>query len=154
MEILGRDIILEVREKGSETWLTLVCLRTYTMNRVTATFQTTSRCTGNFTKVGLGAISYTVPFEGDIDIDPAMEQAAYNWIARVEKNQTLLQWRAYSPDYKYFRSGNGYISTSEETAPQDGFATFSGTIIGTGEYYIEYDEGQFFNEYVFNQFTI
>jgi|GEM_PF-3494753 len=154
MEVLGRDIILEVREKGSEAWLTLVCLRTYSMNRVTTTFQTVNRCNPKFAKIGLGAITYTVPFEGDIDIDPTLEQAAYNWVARVEKEQKLLQWRAYSPDYKYFRSGNGYISTSEENAPQDGFATFSGTIIGTGEYYIEYDEGLFFNEYVFNQFTI
>ncbi|WP_246860265.1 phage tail tube protein [Olivibacter sp. LS-1] len=135
-EIRGQDIILDLRPKGSTTWLTLTCLREYTLNKTTGELTTSNRCSGVHVVSRPNTVSYTVTFEGDMDVDPTAAQASYQQLAEWELAQETLEWRAYNADQTYYRSGEGWLSTTEESAPQDGFAPFSGTINGSGIYSI------------------
>jgi len=136
LEMRGQDIILDIRAKGDEDWLTLTCLRTYTITKNTSEITTSNRCSGPAGVSRPNVLTYQVPFDGDMDIDPAATEASYQQLAEWELGQSILEWRAYNADQSYYRSGEGWLSTTEENGPQDGFATFSGTINGTGTYAI------------------
>lgn len=133
VEMRGQDILLEISTDDGATWLPIVCLQDYTLNTTNSELTTSNRCRGQFTASQPNKFSYTVDGTGNIVVDWEVTEASYQTVMELAVTQETFMWRATSVDGTYFRQGEGWISTDNETAPDEDFATFDFTITGTGE---------------------
>lgn len=133
-ETRGQDILLDFKIKGAAAWLTLICLRQPTFDVAVTEITTSNRCRGNKSAYLPGTTSYTIAFEGDIDLEPTAVQAGANEVNAWIKDGEDIEFRMYNADQSYYRAGEGFFTAESEVFPQEGVATFSGTLRGSGDW--------------------
>jgi len=135
--IKGEDLILYVYTDSS--WLPIACLTSNSINRTKNIIETTTKCDPGETIRASGSKSYEIPFEG-IYIDTTSSPSGDTTKVSHDRLMTLFEtddeqeWKmdtGLTDTVAYF--GSGIFQSLEFTAGSgDEFATFSGSISGSG----------------------
>jgi hypothetical protein len=130
-KVIGKDILLFIDPAGGTEYKTLVCLTSNGLNRTTAITDAASKC-GPDSQPGAQTIS--IPFTGQIMVDPETGKASEGDLHDLWANSTNIGWKigpAVPVDGDIIYSGQGFISDLSSTQDMNG-ATFTGTIAVSG----------------------
>lgn len=130
-KVNGKDILLFIDPAGGVDYKTLVCLTSNGLNRTTSIIDAASKC-GPDSQAGPQTIS--VPFAGQIMVDPDADKASEGDLHDLWVNSTTIGWKigpAVPVDGDVIYEGTGFISDLSSTQDMNG-ATFTGTIAVSG----------------------
>lgn len=126
---------IQLRVKGSSTWLDLVCLTSYNIPVETATNNTETFCG---TAVGLGAISFNPTGTAVAETVPTGTQVTYDQIIAWQMQQTLLEFRSLyetsggSAGNHFYLSGDCYVTSTNLQFQTAQAVQFDWTLTGSG----------------------
>lgn len=132
VEMIGKDVIIEISRDAGVSWLPIVCLQDVTLNTSVEALTTSNRCRGRFSASQPNTFSYTIDGTGNIVEDWEITEAAYQAVMEMSTTGELFLWRMTDADATYYRGGEAWVSEDTETFPNDDFATFDFTFNGTG----------------------
>jgi|SRR5690554_241702 predicted secreted protein len=133
VEMIGKDVLIEISRDEGVTWLPIVCLQDVTLSTSTEPLTTSNRCRGKFSASRPNTISYTIDGTGNIVEDWEVTEEAYQAVLELQLSGATFMWRMTDAAGTYYRSGEAWVSEDTETFPNDDFATFDFTFNGTGE---------------------
>lgn len=133
--IKGEGLILYVWDSA---WKPIACLTSNSINRVKSIIETTTKCDPGVVIRGSGSKSYEIPFEGiyidTTSVGAEVTKASHDTLMGLFDTDAEQDWKmdtglADTPNYY----GSGIFASLDFTAGSgDEFATFSGSISGSG----------------------
>jgi hypothetical protein len=66
VEMIGKDVLIEISRDEGVTWLPIVCLQDVTLSTSTEPLTTSNRCRGKFSASRPNTISYTIDGRGSV----------------------------------------------------------------------------------------
>jgi hypothetical protein len=136
--IKGDAIILYLKDSDGD-YLPVACLESTSLNETRNVLEAQTKCDPGQTVRAYGTYSYEIPMEGKyIDTtsaaSPSFDTAAsHDALAAKIRNEEDCDWRLSTglADTPYYY-GTGLLSGLNLDAPSGDWATFSGTIMGSG----------------------
>lgn len=132
-KVNGKDVLLMIDPLGGTTYNTIVCLTSNSLQRTTGTESANSKCGPDS---GPGEQNQTISFAGQIVYEPGSTKLSAHGLSDLWKNSTGITWKmgvASPVSGDVVQSGAGWISELSETYDVNGRATFTGTIVVTGD---------------------
>lgn len=112
----------------------VACLTSNGFDGTTATIDTSSKCSGNFTTALPGDKSWTVAGEGNAIPTEALDaRINHNKLFELWKNGTTVWIALFDTALFTVRYGQGFITSFSDAGPRAAAQTFSVTFQGVGE---------------------
>lgn len=126
--IQSRNVPFAIGTDGI-SYKNLVCKKLWGLTLTPTTVEEETDCG---IAVGTGAVKFSFNFEIVMTTTPnGATEVSANTVAGYAVNGTLVYVSLVSGS-DYIRKGSGYITNYQESAPQGGFITATGTITGNG----------------------
>jgi hypothetical protein len=137
-EMQGALLLQEFSEDNGLTWKVLVCAQAASISSNTNVTEEKTKCGP---VPGIDAPGWTASGDGVANFEPTVDQVSLTDIARWIQNTKKVWMRVQSPveaspafalGEKYFRQGQGYISTNNEDLGNGSVVKFSWEMAGSG----------------------
>lgn len=135
-ELQGSLLLHEFSEDDGVTWKVLVCAQA---GRISSNSNITSESTKCGPIPGVGLPDWSTSGDGVANFEPTVGQVSLTDIMRWIQGTTKIRMRVQSPadgsfdiGEKYYREGEGYISTNEEDFSDGSVVKFSWEFNGAG----------------------
>ena len=124
----GADVLLFIDTAGGTAYDTIVCLTSNSFNAALSEIDSKTKCGPDKAP---GTASFEVSFEGQIVYSPDTDRLSAAALYTALTNKTAVGWKMgkaslVTGDVSY--SGTAFISKLDQTFPEEGRATFSGSL--------------------------
>jgi hypothetical protein len=113
-------------------WKLAVCTSSKSLSISVASTEINNDCTGAFVQNLPSTASWTMSFEGDVNMTPSATEVSAGHLFDLAVSRAVTKFKFQSLDDSYIRYGEGFISQFDETATAPEYQTFSVSITGTG----------------------
>ena len=126
-------VYINTAPEGSPlAWKLAVCTSSKSLSISVGATEINNDCTGDFVQNLPSTASWTMSFEGDVNINPGALEVSASDIFGYVVDREVKKFKIATEDNSYLRYGEGFISQFDETATSPEYQTFSVTITGSG----------------------
>lgn len=126
-------IYLDVSLTTTPDWKLVTCTTSKALDIAVASIEKNNDCTGNFVDQLPSTVSWSMPIEGDANVNPAAGEVSAAELFDVAVSRAIKKWKFENGDSSYVRYGEGFLSAYNETLSTPDYLTFSATITGSGD---------------------
>lgn len=113
-------------------WKLAVCTSSKSLSISVGATEINNDCTGSFVTNLPSTTSWTMSFEGDVNMTPTATEVSAGHLFDLVVSRSVKKFKFESADDSYIRYGEGFISQFDETATAPEYQTFSVSITGSG----------------------
>jgi hypothetical protein len=126
-------VYVDMSDNDTPDWKLVTCTTSKSLDIAIASIEKNNDCTGNYVGQLPSTISWSLPIEGDANVNPSAGEISAEELFVIATSRELRDWKLENGDSSYIRYGNGFISSYNEGISTPEYLTFSATITGNGE---------------------